>query len=191
MMNGEVINMKFPEMKRIQTPRLILRKLRIEDVQDYYDRLGSREAVTRFMLWNPHQDISESVASIEKALGRYAGGRCYRWGIALREDDRLIGVLELLRFDEETECCSFAYMLAEEYWGKGYGTEALRAGLDFAFREMEVRVVEADHFRANTASGRVMEKVGMAYTGTETGKYVKNGISHDACGYRIIRDMWE
>lgn len=179
--------MKFPEIREIRTERLILRKVRLDDAGIYFSRIGSREAVTRFMLWNPHMDVSESVASMEKVLRRYGQGRCYRWGIALPEDDSIIGIMELLRFDEENETCSFAYMLSDDFWGRGYGTEALGAALDFAFREMEVKAVEADHFAENEASGAVMRKAGMKYVGTEPGKYEKNGILYDAHAYRIER----
>ena len=111
--------MKFPEIREIRTERLILRKVRLDDAGIYFSRIGSREAVPRFMLWNPHMDVSESVASMEKVLRRYGQGRCYRWGIALPEDDSIIGIMELLRFDEENETCSFAYMLSDDFWGRG------------------------------------------------------------------------
>lgn len=180
--------MKFPEIKELHTSRLVLRKLRLSDVQIYYERLGSSEAVTKYMLWNPHRDISESEASIRKALHRYEEGRCYRWGIALKTDGSIIGVMELLRFDEEAGTCSFAYMLAEEFWGQGLGTEALRAALSFAFTEMDVSAVEADHMAENLASGAVMQKAGMVWQRTEPGKYEKNGVLHDAPVYRITAE---
>jgi ribosomal-protein-alanine N-acetyltransferase len=182
--------MMFPKMKELRTERLTLRKLRPSDAKVYYDRIGSSEAVTQFMLWNPHRDLSESVASIEKALRRYEAGKCYRWGIALQEDDSIIGVIELLRFDEEKGSCSFAYMLGEDFWGRGYGTEALKAALSFAFREMEVDAVEADHMEENEPSGAVMRKAGMRYMGTEKEKYEKNGKLHDARVYRIEKSTW-
>lgn len=182
--------MEFAEFREIRTERLLLRKLRLEDAQEYYARIGSSEAVTRYMLWSPHGSLADSVASIEKVLRRYETGRCYRWGAALREDDRIIGVIELLRFDEQKNTCSFAYMLAEEFWGRGYGTEMLRAALDFAFRQMQVEAVEADHMAENAASGAVMRKAGMRYVGTEKAKYEKSGVLHDAHAYQIERCEW-
>lgn len=182
--------MQFPDFAELRTPRLMLRKLTAEDVPMYYQRLGSSEAVTKWMLFDPHRGLSESVASIQKALNRYAAGRCYRWGIALREEDSLIGVIELLRFDEETESCSFAYMLGQDYWGKGYGTEALKATLGFAFEKMQVKEVVADHFSANPASGAAMRKAGMTYVRTLPGKYEKHGVLYDAEEYRITREQW-
>lgn len=183
--------MEFVVLREIRTGRLLLRKLRREDTQDYYDRIGSSKAVTRYMLFEPHRDISDSVASIEKTLRRYESGRCYRWGIALPADDRIIGVIELLRFDEEMNSCSFAYMLGEGFWGKGYGTEALRAALNFAFAELKMDSVEADHIAENAASGAVMRKAGMKYQGTAAGKYEKNGALHDAPLYWITAEEWK
>lgn len=182
--------MRFPPIPVLETPRLRLRKLTMDDAQTYYRRLGSSSAVTRYMLWEPHQSISESVASIQKALQRYKAGRCYRWGIAEKESDSLIGVIELLRFDEITDSCSFAYMLAEDFWGFGYGTEALKAAFGFAFTQMQIRTITADHFAENVASGRVMEKAGMQKVCVLPGKYEKNGKTCDAIAYRITQTHW-
>lgn len=172
----------------LESERLILRKVRREDADAYYRHLGSSAAVTRCMLFDPHKDISESVTSIEKTLRRYDEGHSYRWAICQKGEDELIGVVDLLRFDETDCSCSFAYMLSEAHWGKGYGTEVLNTVFDFAFRELDVEEIRADHFVENPASGRCMEKAGMMRTGVETGKYWKNGVSHDAVSYKITKE---
>jgi ribosomal-protein-alanine N-acetyltransferase len=183
--------MKFIPFPELITSRLRLRKLTMKDVPVYYERIGSSPEVTKYMLFQPHRDIPESVASIKKALGRYREGRCYRFCIALRDTDELIGVIEPLRFNETDNSCSFAYMLGKDYWGQGYGTEALRAVLDFLFGEMGMERVEADHMAENTASGAVMRKAGMIRTGVVPGKYQKDGTCHDAVCYCITREQWE
>lgn len=183
--------MKYVPFTELTTNRLRLRKLTMDDVSVYYARIGCSSEVTKYMLFPPHRDISESVASVEKALQRYREGRCYRFCISLIDTDELIGVIEPLRFDEQTGTCSFAYMLAQDFWGQGYGTEALRAVLDFLFREMEMDRVEADHMAENTASGAVIRKAGMTCTGIIPGKYEKNGTVHDAVCYCISRSQWE
>ena len=175
------------EIPVLQSDRLVLRKLVREDAQSYYRNLGSREAVTRYMLFDPHTDISQSVDSVEKALRRYDEGKCYRWAVTEKGNEELIGIVELLRFDETDNSCSFAYMLGDSHWGKGYGTEVLRTVFDFAFHAMDMEVIRADHMADNPASGRCMEKAGMHRTGVEPGKYVKHGISHDAVCYEIRR----
>lgn len=177
--------MKYAPFTILETPRLILRDIRMEDIQEYYERLFGDGDVCRYLLFDPHQDIGESLQSIEKTLNRYAEGRCYRWGIALKEDDSLIGVIELLRFEEDTGTCSFAYMLGCDYWNQGYGTEALKEVIRFAFEEMEISRILVDHMTDNPASGAVMRKAGMTHIDTETAKYEKHGIFHDAEIYEI------
>ena len=98
------------ELPLLQSERLILRKVVREDTDAYYRNLGSSAAVARGMLWNPHRDISESVTSIEKTLRRYSEGNCWRWAVSLKGSSELIGIMELLRFDETESSCSFAYM---------------------------------------------------------------------------------
>lgn len=182
--------MNYAPFRPLVTERLCLRKLESRDAPLFFARLGSSEAVTKHMLWLPHRHISESEESIRRALERYSTGRFYRWAITRREEDAILGMIDLLRFDEEAGTCSFAYMLGEEFWGKGYGTEVLKAVLDFAFRDMELEAVAADHFAENPASGAVMRKAGMRYTHTIPGLYEKNGIRHDAPQYRITRQEW-
>lgn len=66
--------MRFPPLPLLQTPHLVLRALALSDAPAYYQRLGSSAAVCRHMLWQPHLDISQSIASIQKTLARYAVG---------------------------------------------------------------------------------------------------------------------
>ena len=182
--------MEYVAFAELNTNRLHLRKVRREDAPLFFRFAGS-EAVTKYMFWKPHADVNESVASIEKTLSRYPLGNCWRWGIALKETDELVGIIDLLGIREAEGSCTFAYMIAEEFWGRGFATEALSAVLRFAFDRLELETVWAEHFGPNEASGAVMRKAGMKYTGTEPGKYEKNGITYDVPQYRIIREEWK
>lgn len=182
--------MRFVPFEPLETRRLRLRGITREDIPGYHRLFGSAR-VARFMLWQPHSHMAQSEAAVEKLLARYEGGRCYRWGIALKETGELIGIVELLRFAETEGSCSFAYMLREDHWGRGFGTEALRAAFDFGFGEMELSAIQADHFADNPASGAVMRKVGMTQVGIFPGKYEKEGILHDAVEYRITKEEWK
>lgn len=177
--------MNFVELRELETPRLNLRRLRFEDLYDYYERITSDGDVTRYMVLEPHQDIGETMEELQQTLERYEAGRCYRWAIALKEDDSLIGVFELLRFDEKAESCSFAYMLGKQWWNRGYATEAMQEIFRFALEELEVQKITADHMAPNAASGAVMRKAGMVQVGVIPGKYEKHGQTHDAICYEL------
>lgn len=177
--------MRFAEFHPIETERLLLRQLQLGDVYEYYERLFGDGDVSRYMLFEPHQTILESLESVQRKLKRYEEENFYCWGVELKEEAGLMGLVELLRFDEQTNTCSFVYMLGCDYWNQGYGTEMLKAVFQFAFDELEVERIVADHMTENAASGRVMEKAGMKHIGTETGKYEKLGTRYNAELYEI------
>ena len=177
--------MRYAEFRHLETERLILRDIRMEDIQEYYERLYGDGDVCRYLLFDPHQDIGESLAGIQDVLQQYEQGRFYRWGITEKEDGSLIGVIGLVRIDEKTDTCSFAYLLGCDYWNRGYGTEALKAVIQFAFEELEMERIVADHMAENPASGAVMRKAGMERIGTEKAKYTKCGTVFDAEVYEI------
>ena len=183
--------MKYAIFEQLETENLILRKFKEEDVEYFFKRVGGSKNVTKYMLWQPHKSLKESRESIEKVISQYESGKCYAWGIALRSDDSIIGRIDLLRFNETESCCSFAYMLGEDFWGKGYGTEALKAVLKYAFEKMDMKKVIADHMSENVASGRVMKKAGMHYVQRHTLKYEKNGKYYDADECMITYEDWQ
>ena len=111
--------MKYAAFTELFTPRLNLRKLQSEDAYDFFQFGGDKE-VCRYMLWKPHETIADSEASIRTSLLRYDSEPYYRWGIALKDTNQLIGMIQLLSFDENTSSCSFAYMLSQQHWGKSY-----------------------------------------------------------------------
>ena len=176
--------MNFAELRELQTERLTLRRLSFDDLYDYYERLGSDGEVSKYMLFEPHQDIGETLALIEEALVRYEEENFYRWGI--ENEDGLIGVIELLHFDEESESCTFTCMLGKQWWGQGYATEALKEVFRFAKEELGVKKITADHMAPNAASGAVMRKAGMVQVGILPGKYEKHGQRHDAIVYELV-----
>lgn len=173
---------------RMETERLILRKLEQRDAPLYFERISSREAVAKTMLWEPHQHPGETEALVARCVQWYADPTFCRWAIALKSDDTIIGVADLLRFTEDHRC-SFAYMIGEEFWGQGYATEALRAIFAYGFDHLNLRQIEADHFSDNPASGRVMQKLGMQHVGSTPKAYEKNGIFHDVEVYTLTKDQ--
>lgn len=183
--------MKYVEFENLETERLLLRKLSMDDLYDYYERIGSDGEVSRYMLWEPHQDIGETLETFEKSLAAYDEGHYYRWVAQRKEDGELLGTMSLVRVSEADSSCSFAYMFAKEFWGQGYATEAMTAVVRFAMEKLEIEKITADHFAGNVASGKVMRKLGMTYTGTVKDKYEKHGHKVDAECYELVKETGE
>lgn len=83
----------------------------------------------------------------------------------LRRTGKIIGAIGLKNWSLQHSRAEVGYVLAREYWGKGYVTEALNAVLAFGFSEMELHRIEAKAVPENRGSTRVMEKAGMKFEG--------------------------
>ena len=61
--------MRFADFKTIETSRLILREIRMEDIQEYYERLWGDGDVCRYLLHDPHQDIGKALPPLKTSCG--------------------------------------------------------------------------------------------------------------------------
>ena len=77
----------------------------------------------------------------------------------------LLGVISLIEL--EPMQANMGYWIGEQYWGKGYCTEAGVALINHAFTVLSLKRVYAQHLSINPASGRVMQKMGMKHYNTE------------------------
>lgn len=111
--------------------------------------------------------------------------RSYEFAITDRVSGELYGAISLSN-NKKFNNGEIAYWIGEEYWGKGYGTEAAKAVIDFAFVEKKLHKVFARCFKSNLASGRIMEKVGMDQEGLLKDQVIKDGHYEDLHYYGII-----
>ena len=86
------------------------------------------------------------------------------WLIKLKSGER-IGDLCFKGLNDDGSV-EIGYGLLEEYWGKGYATEAVKAMTEWASFRNGVKRIEAETEENNTASRRVLEKSGFVYAGT-------------------------
>jgi RimJ/RimL family protein N-acetyltransferase len=61
------------------------------------------------------------------------------------------------------------------YWGKGYGTEAVKLMRDYAFNKVNLHKLTAHAYVANKASIRVLEKAGFIIEGIQKNQFLLNG----------------
>lgn len=79
------------------------------------------------------------------------------------------------------------FWVAEDYWGKGIATEALRAFTGYAFSRFDLIRLFAYVFEGNFGSTRVLEKVGFTYEGTLESSIVKNDQVYGEMVYALVR----
>jgi [ribosomal protein S5]-alanine N-acetyltransferase len=150
---------------QIETNRLILEKFTISDAQKVFDHWLSDERVADNRVNAAHQDVSETIERVRKIVTGYESIEFCYWSIKLKDNSELIGEIDLYDFDKLTGNCEVSYSFGYNWWNQGYGTEALRAVVEFGFRHMNLHKISAAHNTDNPASGRIMSKAGMVQEG--------------------------
>lgn len=94
---------------------------------------------------------------------------------AVMLDNKPIGEIKLKNIDFKKEECSLGiHLVNDSVKGKGYGTQAEKLALQYAFEILRMQAVNADTLVKNVRSQRVLEKVGFQYVQEEDGyRYYK------------------
>jgi RimJ/RimL family protein N-acetyltransferase len=178
------------ERPTLRTRRLLLRPFTLADAPEVR-RLASDRAIASTTWRVPHpypEGAAEAwIATHEE---RFTSGAGADFAVVALDDDRLVGSMGL-EISGDHRWAELGYWVAVAEWGHGYATEAARAVLDYAFRELDLNRVHAHHMTRNPASGRVLEKVGMRHEGELRQHVRKWGRFEDVRWLGILRSEWE
>jgi len=171
---------------RIETPRLILRELTLEDSEDLFC-YASRDEVTKYLPWETHISIKDSENYIRDTIKKYAAGDAASWGIVLKEANKLIGTCGFVSWSKSNCCAEIGFALSSDYWNQGIMTEAAKSIIKFGFSEMGLNRIEAMVVVDNIASQKVCKKIGMDFEGILKEKLRINGVFKDVNIYSVLR----
>jgi [ribosomal protein S5]-alanine N-acetyltransferase len=174
----------------LSTERLRLRWVTPADAEGMLAIFSDHE-VTRYWSTSPWTRIEQAHESIEQSLAAYADGSGLRFAVELLEQPGMIGTISLHKFVDGSRRCEIGYALARPYWAQGYVGEALRAVLDYGFRELDLNRVEADIDPNNIASGRVLERLGFRKEGYMPERWIVRGEPADTVYYGLLRRYWD
>ncbi len=110
------------------------------------------------------------------------------FAFAITVGDKAIGSINACRQGNiHRRAAELGYYIAEEYWGKGIATEAVRQTCRYVFENSDIIRIYAEPFAHNFASCRVLEKAGFQYEGTLRSNAVKNGRIVDMKMYSLLK----
>ncbi|MGN0339079.1 MAG: GNAT family N-acetyltransferase [Lachnospira sp.] len=110
------------------------------------------------------------------------------FAFAITVDTKVIGSIGIFRQGNiHRQTAELGYYIAEEYWGKGIMTEAVKQICEYVFGKSDIIRIYADPFSYNVASCRVLEKAGFQYEGTLRSNAVKNGKVLDMKMYSLLK----
>jgi ribosomal-protein-alanine N-acetyltransferase len=141
----------------LRTPRLFLRKPRRQDAPAMFAAYAQDPQVTKFLLWKPHPDVSESYRVVDRFIWQWKSKAEFSWFIFHNDTQQLIGSIGAR---PKTGGFELGYVLAQPHWGKGYMPEAIGAVVQWAFTDPSVFRISAACDVENRASARALEKAG-------------------------------
>lgn len=171
------MNCLFDSFPNLETERLVLRQETVEDALAVLQVL-SDPAVTKFHDLDTFTKIEEAIALIQRRRERFESGRGIRWGIALKQDNNLIGSCGLM-WNQQLHSAEVGYELASAFWRQGMMTEALKSILKFSFQEVNLQFVVAEVMLGNIASKKLLEKLGFQNQGVLQQQGFWKGKYHD------------
>ncbi|MCT7984679.1 GNAT family N-acetyltransferase [Laspinema sp. A4] len=180
----------YPDLPTLESDRLILRKMSLEDAPDLFEYASDPE-VAKYTTWHPHQSLEDSHIFLNSILKKYQNHECFDWGIVHKADIKLIGTCGLVNWVLPHYHAEIGYALSQRYWGQGYMTEAVQALLAFGFQKTDLNRIQGRCKLANRPSARVMEKVGMKFEGILRQQMFIKGSFHDMNLYALVRKDWE
>lgn len=111
------------------------------------------------------------------------------FAFAITADDKVIGSIGAFRQSNiHSRTAELGYYIAEEYWGRGIMTEAVKQLCGYIFSHSDIIRIFAEPFAYNTGSCRVLEKAGFRFEGTLRSNAVKNGRVIDMKMYSLLKD---
>jgi ribosomal-protein-alanine N-acetyltransferase len=186
------INLTHTGTEEIETGRLLLRRFVLGDANEIFREWASYENVKKYLPCEKHSSVSETKTFLMDMISKYERENFYCWGIQLKDEGILIGLIGGDIINERAKLSDVGYVLGERFWNQGYAAEALQAVNDYMFYDVKINRIEAYHSVNNPASGRVLQKAGMLREGFCRQKFITGtGEYQDADLYGLVKEDYE
>lgn len=161
----------------LQTPRLLIRRLRLEDADAMTRLLQVREIAANAAGIPYPFTRRDALDWIHESTQIVYGGRGAVFAVIRTSDSAFIGSLGLTIWRDHRRG-EIGYWFGKPYWDFGYATEAARRLVQAGFEELDLNRMQANCYTRNLASARVLQKVGMRYEGTAR-QYMWNPVTNE------------
>lgn len=147
-------------MKIIETDRLYLRELTIDDAEHMY-HLNSDTEVLKFTGDIPFES-AESAKIFLKNYDHYKKYGLGRWAVIQKNNQEFLGWCGL-KYTAEVNEYDVGFRFFKKQWNKGFATESGKACINFGFQKLKLKVILGRAKKENKNSIRVLEKIGLTY----------------------------
>lgn len=154
-----MLTINFHPFQNLETERLLLRRIDVNDADAVLELRGNPETMKYIPrpLAKNREDALEHIAMIEAKIESNEG---INWGITLKNNPKLIGIIGHYRIRPQDYRSEIGYMLLPDFHGKGIISEAIKAVVNYGFKEMKLHSIEAILDPDNLGSEKVLQKNG-------------------------------
>jgi [ribosomal protein S5]-alanine N-acetyltransferase len=157
-----------------KSKRIFLREVRNEDVNDAYYRWMNDGEITKYLESRYYPNSLESLK--EYVNNNKNNDLNVFFAIVLKENKYHIGNIKLGPINWIHRFADVGIIIGEKnYWGKGYGTEAIKLVADYAFYTLNLNKLNSGCYAVNRASIKAFEKAGFAQEGVKKKQYFFEG----------------
>ncbi|WP_343588890.1 GNAT family N-acetyltransferase [Flavobacterium sp.] len=154
-----MLDFNFTPFPIIETERIILDRITDKDVEEVFELRSNPETmkyIPRPLVKN-HEDALEHIQMINEKIESNIG---INWGIRLKDDPKLLGIIGYYRIQPENYRAEIGYMLSPDHHGKGIIPEAVNRLIKYGFEDLKLHSIEAVIDPENYASEKVLQKCG-------------------------------
>ena len=164
-----------------------IRRWKLSDARDLATALSNKKIQDNLRDGLPYPYTEQDGKEFISAM--LAANESDTFAFAITVNGKAIGSIGAFRQTNiHNKTAELGYYIAEEYWGKGIMTEAVKQLCDYVFSHTDIIRIYAEPFAYNIGSCRVLEKAGFQYEGTLRNNAVKNGQVVDMKMYSLLRE---
>ena len=152
-----MLQISFNPFPNLKSERLLLRPVKPEDVEEVFAIRSDPETMKYIPrpLARTKQDALDHIGMVSKGIEE---NEFINWAITLKEDDKLIGMICLLRMQLNNFRTEIGYILHPDFHGQGIMSEAIEIVIDYAFNILNFHSLEAVIDPRNSASEKLLLK---------------------------------
>ena len=155
-----------------------IRKWKLSDAKDLASVISNKKIQDNLRDGLPYPYTEQDATDYISAMLSEDENETFAFAITI--DNKAIGSIGAFRQKNiHRHTAEIGYYIAEEYWGKGLMTEAVKQICSYIFDKSNIVRIYAEPFSYNKASCRVLEKAGFLYEGTLRSNAIKNGKTID------------
>ncbi|WP_409253829.1 GNAT family N-acetyltransferase [Bacillus sp. SCS-153A] len=174
----------------LETDRLLLRKPTPDDANDMMAYLSDQDVVKHMGLL-PFQSIKDAMGEVHWYDSIRKEGSGIRWGITLKDDNRMIGSCGFLNMTAKHARAEVGFELNKDFWGRGIAGETLEAVVQYGFEHIQLERIQALIEPANSSSQRLVEAKGFQREGLLRHYEYTNGTFDDLYMYSLLKSDYK